>query len=1067
MIRFSARKPLTVFVAVIVVIVLGVVALRGMTPDLLPNMDFPYVIIVTTYPGAAPEAVEQGVTRPIEQSMATLDSIETVSSTSSDSLSMVILQFQTDSQMDGIMVDILSKLDSLRSGFDDMVGAPYILRINPSMLPVEVAAVDMEGMDIGELSQFASDTLIPALEGVTGVAGISAYGLMEEQVEVRLNADKIEAVNQALTELALSAAAGESAALASDELLASAEASGGIDLSESLSLQTVAAVLAAQDFDMPAGYVYEDGIGCIVSVGNEIADVQELENLLLFDLGLEGAEPVRLRDVADVTVTGNADSVYARLNGETGLLLTFSKQSSYPTAGVCANIREAFAELSAQHEGLEFVSLMDQGDYINEIIRSIFSSLLWGALFSAVILLIFLRDLRPTFVTLCSIPVSLLFALVLMHFSGVTLNMMSMAGLAIAVGMLVDNSVVVIENTYRLRRLGESPVKAAVSGAAQVAGAVAASTVTTVCVFVPLAFSDGITKQLFTDVALTMAYSLAASLVISLTLVPAMAGGMLRRIGPERRGLLARILPAYRRLLGWMIRHKALPILVALVLLAGSAAAVIARGFSFLPPMESTQITLTITMPEDTDTEQAMAWGDEVLARVRAVEGVDTVAGMMSSGASGLNLLGGDGNSISGYVTMDPDSRRLSSDVVRDIEAVCADLPCQVTADNGSAMSTFSTVLGGSGITVRVYASELEALQEGARITAETLASVQGVESADSGIEDPAPELHITVDKDRAMQQGLTVAQVYQLVAEALAVEAEAASVRFDGLDHAVIVKTADKSELTRQYLEQLSIPVTDSSGAETTLYLRELVQIEQTQTLSTIQREEQRRYLSATAAVAEGYSVTQVTAAAERAMAEAELPEGVKYEFSGENETIMEAMEDLLVMLLVGVLLVYLVMVAQFQSLRAPFIVMFTIPLAFTGGFLALQLCGMDLNILSMLGMIMLTGVIVNNGIVLVDCINQLRLAGMERREAIAEACVIRMRPVLMTSITTVLGMLVMALGRDESAMLMQPLAVTCIGGLVYGTFMTLFVVPCIYDLLSRRELRKVREADLELSDK
>ncbi len=1310
MVKFSAKKPVTVFVAVIVVLILGVIALRGMTPDLLPNMDFPYVVLVTSYPGAAPEAVEELVTRPIEQSMATLDDIETIQSSSSESMSMVVLQFQNDTAMDGIMVDILSKLDALKAGFDDMVGAPYIMRINPNMLPVAVAAVEMDGMSIQQLSQFANDSLIPELEGVSGVASVSAYGLLEEQVEVHIRADMVEAVNkavatavneelgeakkeldeaqaelddarreiadgreelsqsqsdtfaqlagaaqgvdnavaqaaaysaqvtalgagetalntersmyeQALTELqaqrdallpkqtelamargatgavlALSPAPDPSQSLtelaldmstqmilmgmgcqtvqdvltmdaqlaaaqaeleaglaemataeadirerlaeietalanlstekaavqavndqvqqmvgvavdsyqtiesgqleaavgfaSADAQLAAAESSTEqaqksiddayerfeesveealrqADISDKITVQTVAAILGAQDFDMPAGYVYEDGLGCIVSVGDEIRSVSELEGLMLFDLGMEDLEPIYLRDVAEVRVTNNAGDIYARLNGETGLVLTFSKQSSYPTAGVCDNITAAFERLSEENPGLGFVSMMDQGEYIYEIISSIFSSLLWGALFSVLVLLLFLRDIRPTFVTLCSIPISLMFALVLMYFSGVTLNMMSMAGLSISVGMLVDNSVVVIENTYRLRRLGESPVKAAVSGAGQVAGAVAASTITTICVFVPMAFSEGITKELFTDVALTMGYSLVASLIVSLTLVPAMACGTLKQIRPERKGLLGRIMPAYQRSLHWSLRHRWVVVLVAVLLLAVSAVDVLSRGFSFLPSMESTQISLTVTMPEDAGFEETVSMGDEVMARVMAVDGVDTVAGMMADGGSGISLMAGEGNSITGYITMDEDSRRRSDAVVADIDAACADLDCTVVADNGSMMSAFSAVLGGTGITVNVYARELEELQAAAQTVADTLVALPGVKSVDNGMEDPSPELHFVVDKERAMAKGLTVAQVYQEIALALTNEVDSIDLRFAGFDHSVIVKSGEKEDVTRKVLEDLSFSVTDPQGEEQTIYLRDIAELQESQTLSSISRSEQRRYLSVTAALAEGESVTKVTAQVETLMESAVLPEGVRYEFAGENETILEAMEDLLLMLVVGILLVYLTMVAQFQSLKAPFIVMFTIPLAFTGGFIALSLCGMDVNILSMLGFIMLTGVIVNNGIVLVDYINSLRLEGAERRAAIVEACATRMRPVLMTSITTILGMLVMALGRTESAMLMQPLAVTNIGGLAYGTLMTLFVVPVIYDLLAARELRKVDEADLEMSEK
>ena len=1291
--KFSVKKPLTVFVAMLVVIIFGIIGYTKMTPDLLPNMDFPYVIIMTTYPGATPEEVEATVSKPMEQAMATLDNLKTVSSTSSENYSMVALEFETDTDMDTLMVDILQQVQTLSDAWDDMVGTPYIMKINPNMIPVAAAAVSVEDMDRAEISQFAADTLIPALEGTTGVASISTAGLLEQGVTITIQEDKIRQVNEELAQAvesslaevdqqladaqaeldsqsaALSAAQSTasaglgSAALTLDETLAAyqsysaqltamqasksaleaeraayaqgleqinngiAQADAAIgqlqttramlapvvssgldgatplsalisdpmalaalqaqgcntvgdaitldatlaqqittlqttrqelaaqqpdaqqrlsqidtelanmntqlavlqgivdqysaaigqardgyvtmqqsvlqaaasfgsgqamiasgqaslnearaeyessvelalqqaDLSGVITMETVSALLGAQHFDMPAGFVEQDGVSWVVSVGDDIESVDALEDLVLFDTGVEGVEPVRLSDVADVTRTDNADSIYAALNGEDSLILIFSKQSTYSTAGTSDNLNAAFAELEAKYPGLSFTSLMDQGDYIYTITDAIVQSLLLGALFAVIILFVFLRDWKPTLIVLFSIPLSVLFAVTLMYFAGVSLNMMSLSGLAVSVGMLVDNSVVVIENTYRLRALGQSKVKAAVSGAAQVAAAITASTLTTVCVFVPILFTDGLTKQLFTDMALTITFSLMASLIIALTLVPAMSGLLLGKIRTPKAGAMDRFTTLYRKTVRWSVERKGIVIAASIALLLLSGALVLSRGFSFLPDTETDQLSVTVTMPEETTFAEQCDLADQVIERIQPIEGIDTVGAMMSSGDdAGSMALFSTGGDVSLYIQLDPDNRRPVQEIKDEINNSCADLDCEVNADSSSLMGTYTQMLAGSGISIDVYANDLDDLQQAAIDIADVLAQVEGVAEAHSGINDPSPELHFTVDKEAAMAYGLTVAQVYAEVADALTTQASAISLTDDGTTYQITV-TTDEAAPTLQTLQEHTFTVEQADGTMRTVALDEVTEAEETQTLSSINRLQQRRYLTVTASLEEGENVTLTTNRAEDALSNLSLPAGVQYEFNGQNESILSALGDLILMMLVGMALVYLIMVAQFQSLKSPFIVMFTIPLAFTGGFIALLICGMDISILSMLGMVMLVGIIVNNGIVLVDCINNLRLEGMERREAILEACTMRLRPILMTSITTVLGLSVMALGLDESSAMMQPLAVTCIGGLLYATLMTLLVIPGIYDLLNKKELRQVDEAELEVSD-
>ena len=1244
MAKFSVKKPLTVFVVVLAVVVLGIVAYLRMTPDLLPNMDFPYVIIVTADPGASPEAVEEEITRPMEQSMATLDQIKEVTSTSQNSVSMVMLEFEDGVNMDTISVDIQQKISVLQGQWNDTVGAPYVLKINPSMIPVMVAAVSQEGKDVYALSDLVTDELTGKLEGVTGVASVTVSGALTRQAHVVLDQEKMEALSAKLAdavkaqlkkaegklyaakqqvedgEKALSdakrAAADGVAGTVGDSVdevyknlkelydklegldiddlvggfitdpdgtlkqlndlldtlkssieklmkeLESGKLEGDIsdflvqmmdgisqmtgaelqlsqaksqiesglkqiqeaykkvdeqtDLGGMLSISTVSGLLTAQNFSMPAGYIDDDsGVSYMVSVGQKFENSSELEDMVLFDLGLEGVAPITLGDVATVVVTDDSDELYTKLNGENGILLSFTKQSNYATAEVSNNITARFETLEAQYEGLTFVPLMDQGDYIYLIVETILSSLLWGAVFSVVVLFLFLRDWRPTLITLISIPVSVIFAVVLMYFTGVTINMISLSGLAVSVGMLVDNSVVVIENIYRLRAKGATIIQAAVSGAGQVLGAVTASTLTTVCVFAPIVFVEGLTRQLFTDLALTITYSLLASLLVSLTLVPAMASGMLRREFVPKPGLLDKIYPAYRKAIAWSLDHKAGVLLLSLTLLVTSAWGAVSRGFTFMPEIDMNNLSVTVTMPEGTTRDEAVALADQVMERVMSVDNIDAAGFMMGSGdMGGLSMASGDNGEfdVTGYLTM-PEGT-FGSDAGKEIEALCADLPCKVTT--AGVMSGMMSYMTGTGVSLRVYGSDMESLQGAARSLGQRMEQVEGVQDVSDGLEDAAPALQVVVDRNKAMTKGITVAQIYMQVAAALQDTTTVADVTLDGESMEMIVDAAAGSKLTREKLMDLTISPDssamsssmssgmssmsgmdssmsssmgsmggmsgmssssasaglsqltggDSGDEDTSFKLGDVAEVRETVSFNSIQRDQQRRCITVSAAVADGYNVTKVTSAVQKALGSVTLPEGVTVEFDGENEQIMNAIQQLLLMLLLGVVLVYLIMVAQFQSLKAPFIVMFTIPLAFTGGFMALLISGIEVSVISLIGFVMLVGIIVNNGIVLVDYINQQRLAGMGLREAIIDAGVTRLRPILMTSLTTILGLIVTALAKNAGTALIQPIALVCIGGLLYATLMTLFVVPCMYEILNKKELRQVSEDELKLLD-
>lgn len=1343
--KLSVKKPMTIFVAVIVVIVLGIVSVFKMTPDLLPNMDFPYAIILTTYPGQTPETVESVVTKPLEQSLSTIDGVKTITSTSSDNYSMLTLEFEDGTNMDTATVDMRGNLDTIKDAWPDGVGSPYLMKINPNMMPVAMVAVDYDGYDTVQISDYVNNELKNQLEGIDGVASVSTkgivtqkenviilqtkidalnakindalndkfgdaekkisdakkelqdniskaeqgsdtieqsindlnsqqeevakqladaqgkaqsgyteilnakmqlldqqqsltatkqtltiayqtltqikekldslqdekaqltqqietfekiyndykdalsklanpdltdeqlaqvrailakideeldkYGFPKEELEERLNnaknaltnvdkaiaqtvealkgldtteeklddtiaeiADKISqvdggitqiaaavkgldnntvSVNQALSEIekqqslaayqlsgGLSAlntkqsevnsaltqlnSAQEELKSASDELSDQKDkAKKAADMTNTVTISNVSNILTAQNFSMPAGYVSDDeNIKYLVRVGDKIDGDKEMQSLALFDTGIDGIGVVKLSDVADVFIADDSDEVFTKINGNSGVVFSFSKQSDAATATVSENIAKKLNSLTQKNEGLHFTTLMDQGDYIDIIINSVLQNLLMGAVLAIIILYLFLRDIKPTLIVALSIPISVIFALVLMYFSGVTLNMISLSGLAIGVGMLVDNSVVVIENIYRLRNLGVPPVKAALNGAKQVAGAIASSTLTTICVFFPIVFIEGLTRQIFMDMALTITYSLLASLIVALTLVPAMGQRMLRKVKPVKHGMFDKMLGGYEKSIRFVLKHRAIALIAAVVLLFGSMFGAVARGFSFMPNMASTELSVTVSLDDSATMDDTIDAAQNLLDTLSKYDEFETVGVMTGSTTSLMGLTGSvsssdaDKGSVMAYAVFKDDKVKNSESISKEIEAELQSIDGDVVVSGSSSSSSMSAMLGDDGVSIKLYGDDLKTLQDTAKDMAEKLAAVDGIDETDNGIGATSGEIKVTVDKTKAAKKSLTVAQVYQQIAAAITSETTSSTLTNSGKDLDVVVIKDENSDVTKNNIKDIKLTYTDKEGNEKTTKLSEVAEISDSESMNSITRSDQKRYITVSGTLKDGYTNTDVSNKAKALFDDYKLPDGCSIEYSGSNESTMEAVNQMLLMMLLGVILIYLIMVAQFQSLKSPFIIMFTIPLAFTGGFLGLLITGFDVSVVALLGFVMLCGIIVNNGIVLVDYINNLRLEGKERREAIVEAGKTRMRPILITAITTVLGLSTMALGIGTGSEIMQPIAIVCIGGLLYATIMTLYIVPVIYDILSKKELRKVSESDLEEID-
>lgn len=1221
--KFSVRKPYTVVVAVVIVLILGAISFLNLKSDLLPSLDLPYLVVITNYPGASPEEVELAVTRPIEQVVATTSNIKNIDSISRENTSIVMMEFDNNVNLDSANIEINSSLDLIRDNWDDEVSSPMIIKINPDMLPVMISAVDMKDVDIFELSKLVEEDVIPELESIEGVASVDGEGLLEESIEVKISPDKIEDLNKEIldnVDSELSQAEnqllagkeeieagksqldreeekrlaeieeGEKAISQGREEIAKAEIEmrkgledlnrnkdeiisvleilelqekgleligeiqppelefageeweslverieeafndskgeiskqkreleNGLSLIEGkiaeidkgkvqlekqkneidskerelvkgqelltreinkakddlkdgekeineglerleeskeeafkeasldgvITVDMVSGILAAQNFNMPAGYIEEDGLDYLVKVGDEIKNLDEMKELLLFDTGEDAIGKVRLQDVAEINHIDNSGETYAKINGNNGIVLSFQKQSNFSTAEVANNIRDKMDELSEEDSSLTFTNLMDQGIYIDVVVDSVLKNIVFGGILAILILVLFLKDMKPTFVIAVSIPISIIFAIAMMYFTNVTINIISLAGLALGVGMLVDNSIVVIENIYRLRNEGVPAREAAMEGAKEVSAAIIASTITTACVFLPIVFTDGMSREIFTDMGLTIGYSLFASLIVALTLVPAMASKTLKDTKEKEGKFFDKLVDSYESILKWALNHKAIVLTSVAILLVISGYLAYSMGTSFIPEMEEPQMSLSLEVPEDSTFDEIREMADRVMEKIMDIEGIEAIGGLTGSAMAGL-ASNGEGNSVSMYLILDEDRSISNREIEEEIENIGKDLEVDIAIDSSNMDMT---ALGGSGIEVLVKGRDLDELRDLGEEVAKIVEDIEGTTNVEVDIEDGSNETRLTVDKEKAMENGLTVAQVYQEISSILSEGETATRLTLENKDYPVIIAHGDREDVRRDNLEDLTIEKDDKEE----IILGDIVDISETSSLSSIKRQAQERYISVIGEIDQGYNIGLVSRDLEKRLDDYQLEEGYSLEVSGENEMIKESLGDLIKMLLLAIVLIYLIMVAQFQSLLSPFIVMFTIPLAFTGGLLALAVTGNNISLIAMLGFLVLSGVVVNNGIVFVDYTNQVIDRGINKREALIITGKTRIRPILMTAMTTILGLSTLSVGVGVGSEMLQPLAIVAIGGLIYATLLTLLVIPTMYDIFHK----------------
>ncbi len=1034
--KLSVNRPVTILMLFIALIVLGVISYQGLGLDLLPDMSFPISAIIVSYPGVAPEEIETLITIPLEEAVSTMNQIDTINSYSQEGSSVILLSFQWGTDMDIVSLEIREKIDMVKSLLPDDASDPTVFKADPSMMPMMVLGMGSDKHDLYELEKYAQDIVKPRLERLEGIAQASVGGGLEREILVSLNSEVIRA-NQ-------------------------------------ITLDQVVMSLRSENINLPAGTVRDGSIDLLVRTLGRFESIEDISDVVITNaLGRQ----IYLRDIAQITDTFKEQESINYINGLPSVSFSIQKESGANTVIVANRVNSELESIQELLPGdISIVNIFDSSDFIKKTVEEVTNTLLIGAILAILVLYVFLRSISSTLVIGLAIPISVISTFTLFYFADLTLNMMTLGGLALGIGMLVDNGIVVSENIYRHREMGEDAILASQEGANEVSQAITASTLTTIAVFLPVAYVSGIAGELFKSMGLTITFSLLMSLFVALTLIPMLSSRLIRRrfkqsavlpekpttdfvstegekiktrnraetenIAGKERGLFSFILRVYGGLIRGALRFRGVVVILAVVILVISFLLISIVGTEFFPSMDQGSFNVNISLPVGTNLNVTSRVVEEIADITTAIPEVkDIFTSIGSGGGMGMNMGGTSSNSGSLMVTLveQTDRERGIKEITADLRNRIGDYPDTKITISEQEMS-FS---GGSPLNIQITGDSLEELEYTAQIIIDILNEVEGIYDLQSSIEEVRSELHISIDREKANLYGLSAGQIASNVQDA--VLGKVASYYQEGGEQFDIRVRLNKEDLENvQQLENLYI----SSGYGIQIPLKEIAEVVSGVGPQMITRENQQRQVTVTGNIS-GRFLGDIIRESQEKLSNIVLPEGYNYIFAGENQEMIESFQSLFFALILSIFLVYMIIAAQFESLLFPFAVILSVPFSLIGVILALFLAKTSFNVLAFIGLIMLAGIVVNNAIVLIDYINQLRKKGIERNEAIIQGGKVRLRPILMTTLTTILAMLPMAIASGEGAEMRTPIAVTIIGGLTSSTFLTLIVVPIFYSYL------------------
>ncbi|SFK15993.1 hydrophobic/amphiphilic exporter-1, HAE1 family [Halobacillus dabanensis] len=1005
LVNLSVKRPVGVIMVVAAILALGFVSLRSLTIDLYPEIDLPIAVVSTSYEGAAPQEVEKLVSRPVESSVSSIEGLEVLQSQSQAGASLVLLQFNTGVNLDSTLLQVRENVDQIRDLLPEGASDPSVLRFDPQQLPI--MTVGLSGDTPEELQQVAEDRLVPFLERQEGVASVSVEGGQSKEVQVLVDRAQM--------------------------------ATYGLDS------QTVMQSLNASNQSASAGKIEKGQKDLQIRIDGEFGSIEDVRNTII--QSPSGAQ-VTLEQIADVEEKLTNSNTVSKVDGSSAVVLSILKKTDANTVETSNNVRDAMDELEEDlPEGIGTSIVLDTSEFIKISINSVVLNIILGGIFSVVVLLLFLKSIRATLVIGLSIPIAIISTFTLMYFTGETLNVLTMGGLALGIGMMVDSSIVILENIVSYRQRGYSMVEAAKEGASELAPAVVASATTTLVVFLPIIFVEGIASELFTPLALTIMFALIASLAVSVTLIPMLSSKLLTKSLKEEgrrywfNRFLEKVNDIYRSILRWVLKFRKTTMAITIALIAGSFALIPLIGTEFIPPSDQGQVEVRVNMPEGTSLDETENLTGQIDSRLEEFEEWMDVS-YLSIGGGSMGSVGNGSSDFASYTIqlIEPGEReKTTQTVMKEIDEALSDIPGAEIE-----VSELDAGLGtGAPLQVQINGTEYEVLDELAGQVAYLMNEIDGVENAASSTDEGRPEMQIEVNQDKAAQYGLTDQQVIGQVQ--LGFNGQIGTRYRDGSDEIDVRFILPEDE--RQTIADLEgMPIQTPNGA--LIPLATIAELNQVQGPVSLLRQNQQPQVNVEAEISDvdlGTATEEVRAELERL----NFPDGYSYSIGGQAQDMQEAFGDLSLALIFSIFLVYAVMAIQFENFLFPFIIMFSLPATIIGISGGLFVTGLPFSLPAFVGIIMLAGIVVNNAIVLVDYINILRRKSYDRYEAILEAGPNRLRPILMTTLTTVLGMVPLALGIGRGAEAQQPLAVTIIFGLTVSSFFTLVLIPVVYTYL------------------
>lgn len=990
----SIKRPVTVFMGVLIVLMFGFVSYFKLNIDMLPSFNLPMLMMMTQYNGAGPAEIEKLVTMPIEGVVGTVSNVKSVKSISGEGTSMLMIQFEDGTDMDFASLEIREKIDMMAKMLPEDVTKPIIIKMDPNMMPIMSFAVNFEGKDIEELSDFADKTLKPMIERIEGVASIDVMGDSASQIKVVVDPDKLAA--------------------------------------SGLTMNNIMMALKSDNMNLPIGNIVEGSYDILVRT---IAEVKSLENIEEILLTNRTGEIFTLKDVATINTGISQMQDYARLNSKDALIFSVKKESTANTVEVSKKLKIELNKIEKEIKGLDSTIILDQAEFVEFAIDSVKMNAMIGAILAVIIIFMFLKDIRSTIVMAISIPISVVSTFIMVYFAGFTLNMISLGGIALGVGMLVDNSIVVIENIHRLRKAGKNSIVAAIEGTKEVAMAITASTITSICVFLPIVFVEGMASEIFREMAFSVAFSLISSLVVSFTLVPLLASKLFKKeIEFKENKIFEIVRKFYLKVLTWSLDHKKylVGILVSVMFIGGIMLTKI--GMELFPAADQGVVSVKVVTPKGLNINNINEITNEVVQKFETLDDVKQQAIIVNS--EGANIT----------VMLKEDRKKSDKEVAKQIRE-CTNTVAGAKIEVSAMSGVIST--GSAPIAIKVSGDNFDILN---RITNEfttTMSKIDGIIDVKSSNEESIEELKIVINKEKAARYGLNnlaISQAIQANFRGINID----KVEIDHTSYDINLSTDLTYDATFSDLENIMI----DTMTGTRISLMEVAKIERGSGYSKISREDDFRTITINASL-EGIALNDAVKAIQKASEYIDIPSSYKITYGGDVEQMVDAFSQLLLAMIVAILLVYMVMAAQFESLFSPFIIMFTIPLAFVGAIFLLFITNVSIGITAMIGFIMLSGIIVNNGIVLIDYINKLKNEGLTTREAILKTGPIRLQPILMTALTTIMGLIPMAIGFGKGSELQLPLALTVIGGLLVSTILTLLIIPVIYAIFDGLKLK------------